>query len=174
MSSVHPFQCFSASRISLSAKLLCKCSAQTLAHSQFMLIARTPTQQNLSTSFPIFFFSLLSAAPPKCNFESHNTKYVFIIPFCTLLMVCASWYVWGSVSLLRGRLSFIQQKTSCVLFATFVFWSCYPSQLRVQEETSVLWACSNPLSIYNGGANGTNGKIESSVPQPILYNVVVI
>lgn len=47
--SVHLFQ-FQKAQISLSAKSLCKYSAQTLAHSQFMLIARTLTQQNLSTS----------------------------------------------------------------------------------------------------------------------------
>lgn len=83
-----------ASRISLSAKLLCKCSAQTLSHSQFMLIARTPTHQNLSTT------SLFLSPCSKTVILSPTTqKYVFIIPFRTLLMVCASWYVWSCMSL---------------------------------------------------------------------------
>lgn len=94
----------SASRIFLSAKLLCKCSAQTLAHSQFMLIACTPITPNLfpaSLFFILFFFLLPQTVilnpPPKKNNKKRGFKIVFIIPFHTLLMVCAFWYVWSSV-----------------------------------------------------------------------------
>lgn len=62
----------SASRIFLSAKLLCKCSAQTLAHSQFMLIACTPTTPNL---FPAsLFFFIIFFASPNCNSKPHKKK----------------------------------------------------------------------------------------------------
>lgn len=103
MSSKHPVHLsqFSASWISPSAKLLCKCSAQTLAHSQFMLISCTPTYQNLSTISLFLFYPHTPPQLPFCNFgiPQHNMCLHHPIPLSAnglfLLILC----VWGSVSL---------------------------------------------------------------------------
>lgn len=64
----------SASRIFLSAKLLCKCSAQTLAHSQFMLIACTPTTPNLFPASLFFFIIFLLPQTVILNLIKKNKE----------------------------------------------------------------------------------------------------
>lgn len=127
----------SASRIFLSAKLLCKCSAQTLAHSQFMLIACTPTTPNL---FPasLFFFILFFLLPQtvilnliKKNKEKRvlNSLHHSISHFANglRLLVCVN---------LR-----VTSRAGCHLFSSRHFVcglqhsssSCYPLHGREQE-----------------------------------------
>lgn len=92
----------SASHIFFSSQPSCYASVQLrhfLIHNSCSLLVHPHPKTSFLHSFfflfPFFFFLL----PQTVILSPTTKKYVFIIPFHTLLMVCASWYVWSSVSL---------------------------------------------------------------------------
>ncbi len=115
--------------------------------------SHTRTHQNLSTTSLVFLF--LPQLPPNCNFEPHNTKYVFIIPLRTQLMVCASWYVCGSMSLpgrcchLFSRRHFGLQRSSPPVLLISPLWT---------RGSQCVASCSNTSTTYYSRVSGTNGS----------------
>lgn len=107
-----------ASRISLSAKLLCMCSAQTLAHSQFMPLAHTLARRKAPSLSSCFSRTTLETVILRPAAQ----KYVSIIPFCTLLMESAR-------RLLTSRR---------IVFSSDILWALH-TILLVLLSTS-LWA----------------------------------
>lgn len=129
----------SASRIFPSAKLLCKCSAQTLAHSQFMLIACTPTTPNLFPASLFFFIFLIYFLLPQTVILNHIKKKRFL----NSLHHSISHFANGLRLLVCVKLH-VTSRAGCHLFSRRHFVcglqhsssSCYP--LHVWEQEAML------------------------------------
>lgn len=164
----NPVLLFQFQRAGFLSQLSCYASVQLrhfLIHNSCSLLVHPHTK---ASAPPPFFFS---PAPPNCNFESHDTKYVFIIPFCTLLMACAYWYVWSSTV---TSLSLPGQAVICS--AEYIL--CAPCNILLlvspfhygnKRKPVCCYTCQHIIAGWVEQMLATC-EIESSVAQPILYN----